>query len=120
MANLRTVAALTTAYVACTPIRCGNAPFVSFGFDLSWSSSTSVEWYYGWSDTQTGTYRTETNTATTGASTTHAVASNTLAVTASVSWEDKIRTKNAWCTVYVKRTGGSASDVLAVTGELGA
>lgn len=123
MANLRTAAALTTSYVASTAIYCGNAQYVAVGFDFVYGSATSVEWYYGWASSAAAagvaaTSRPETVTSTTSATTTHLVAANTIAVTATATWTDRIRPQNAYLVVWVKRTGGSASDTLAVAAEL--
>lgn len=117
MANLRDASALTTSYVASSAVRVGNAKFVSISFDFTWGSATSVEWYYAWASTSTGTARPETVTATTGATTTHLVAANTLAVTASAAWVDRVKPQGAFLVVYAKRTGGSASDALTMNAD---
>lgn len=115
--TVRSALLATTAYVGAGWLRTAGAQWVSLDFALVWGAGTSVEWRWDWSYDGT-TWFPDTAIAVTGGVATVAAASSTIAVTASVNWNDgPIRVRGNFMRPQVKVTGVT-TDTVAIVATL--
>ena len=113
-ATLLATADPTTSYVASNYVNSSPYEKITAQFVLTWNSSTSIEWYWESSPDAVTWFRHLNLSAAAGVNT--AVRNNqTIVLGASANWEDCIYVQDKYTRVNVKRTGGAASDTLAVT-----
>ncbi len=110
------VADPTTSYVTTNYVRAvtSSRSKMTVQFTLTWASSTSIEYYYEWSPDGTNWFRTLNLSAAAGVNTA-TLNNQTIVLGASAKWEDSMYVQDIFFRVNVKRTGGSASDTLAVS-----
>ena len=107
----------TTSYVASSWIKVCDSKQVTVQFKYTYNSSTAIVYYYEWSPDAV-TWYTAVNIATTAGANTVTQPINTIAVSASVNWEDAFYVQDVFLRVQVKRTGGAVSDTIAITATL--
>ena len=112
---LRADAALTSSYVATSHLKSISGEWINLDFLFTWAAATSVEWYVEWSADGTTWYRDTSYSVSAGVATLLA-SSNTIAVTASVNWNDgPIRCRDNYMRVQAKKTTGAGADSLAIS-----
>lgn len=109
----------TTSYAAAgtsSHANCAGARAITLLFTRVHNSATSIEWYVEWSQDGTTFFRT-VNKSVLGGAVTNTLSEDTIAVSATIlRWTDTFAPQAPYFRVVVKRTGGAASDTVAVTG----
>lgn len=109
----------TTSYAALGDyVYCGQADYASLRFTSAFNSATSFEYYVEWSYDASTWFR-SINVATSTSTNTLTLNNATITVGgAAIKWIDTFKVQDAFMRLVAKRTGGAASDTLAVACDL--
>lgn len=111
----------TTSYAAAgtsSHMKCAGADLISLLFTRVHGTATSIEWKVEWSYNASTWFR-STSSSTSAGTVTVTQNEATVAVSASVlTFVDTFPVQAPYVRVWVKRTGGSSTDTVAVVGLL--